>query len=133
VTALDTNIVVAIFQGFDEVFRAVVRFRAEGRIVACPVVFSELLANRERSVVEAFFERGRVGVEWALPLEVWATAGAAYREYAVRRREPGGGEPRRILADFLIGAHALSSGGRLLTLDPGFYRTNFPGLEVHEP
>lgn len=38
--------------------------------------------------------------------------------------------PRRILADFLIGAHALHSGYRLLTLDDRFYRTAFPRLSL---
>ena len=38
--------------------------------------------------------------------------------------------PRRILADFLIGAHALRNGFPLLTLDDRIYRAAFPGLIV---
>jgi predicted nucleic acid-binding protein len=35
-----------------------------------------------------------------------------------------------LLADFLIGAHALENGYKLLTLDGGLYRRAFPGLQV---
>jgi predicted nucleic acid-binding protein len=41
-----------------------------------------------------------------------------------------GTEPRRILADFLIGAHAVVSGYKLLTLDAGIYQTSFPKLKI---
>jgi len=41
-------------------------------------------------------------------------------------------EPRRILADFLIGAHATVNGYKLLTMDAGVYRAGFPRLAVVE-
>lgn len=50
-------------------------------------------------------------------------AGRAFLRY--RRR---GGVRHRILPDFMIGAHALVSGARLLTRDHGFYRDYFPRL-----
>ena len=37
---------------------------------------------------------------------------------------------RRILADFIIGAHALANGFRLLSLDQGLYRVAFPTLAI---
>lgn len=37
---------------------------------------------------------------------------------------------RRILADFLIGAHALVKGYTLLTLDEGMYRAAYPRLGI---
>jgi predicted nucleic acid-binding protein len=38
--------------------------------------------------------------------------------------------PRRILADFVIGAHALRRAYALLTLDDRLYRLAFPRLEI---
>jgi predicted nucleic acid-binding protein len=52
-------------------------------------------------------------------------AGALWREY---RRS--GGQRTRLIADFLIGAHAQVRGSRLLTRDRGFFRRYFIGLEV---
>jgi len=51
-------------------------------------------------------------------------AHAAYRK--------AGGKRERVLADFLIGAHALHEANRLLTRDRGFYRKYFSGLKVLE-
>lgn len=48
-----------------------------------------------------------------------------------RDRTPGG--PRRIAADFLVGAHAVHHADRLLSRDRGFYRLAFQGLEVVDP
>lgn len=62
---------------------------------------------------------------------MWRSAGLAFGGYAQRRRaQPGDPGPRRILADFLIGAHASELGARLLTFDGGVYRAAFPNLEV---
>jgi predicted nucleic acid-binding protein len=61
---------------------------------------------------------------------IWRSAGRAFRGYAERRRkhrDPGG---RRILADFLIGAHAAAHDYRLLTLDVHLYRAAFPTLKI---
>jgi len=59
-----------------------------------------------------------------------ARSGAAFQSYAARRRKQKEAEPRRILADFLIGAHALVSGYKLLTLDARMYQASFPRLAI---
>jgi hypothetical protein len=54
----------------------------------------------------------------------------AFQAYAARRRRHGEAGSRRILADFVIGAHALQNGFRLLTLDDRIYRAAFPTLKI---
>jgi predicted nucleic acid-binding protein len=55
-------------------------------------------------------------------------AGEMYRAYL--RRKSGS---KRVLPDFLIGAHAACHAGRLLARDRGYYRDYFTSLTVIEP
>lgn len=57
-------------------------------------------------------------------------AGRAFQAYALRRRSHGDSGPRRILADFVIGAHALDRDYDLLTMDDRLYRAAFPRLRI---
>jgi len=55
-------------------------------------------------------------------------AGEMYRLYLARN-----GRAKRVLPDFLIGAHAVVHTSRLLARDRGYYRDYFKGLIVIEP
>ena len=44
-----------------------------------------------------------------------------------------GGQRTRILADFLIAAHAQTQASKLLSRDRGFYRKLFPTLVLIDP
>ena len=50
-----------------------------------------------------------------------------------RRFRDRGGRCERVVADFLIGAHALLQCDALLTRDAAFFRDYFKGLKVIEP
>jgi predicted nucleic acid-binding protein len=69
-------------------------------------------------------------VEWEIGERAWRAAGTAFRGYSARRRKQKGAEAKRILADFVIGAHALVNRYRLLTLDAGIYQASFPKLAI---
>jgi predicted nucleic acid-binding protein len=69
-----------------------------------------------------------IGLSWVLAERVWLNAGVRFAAYAQRRRKAHAGAPRRILADFLIGTHAIDVGA-LITYDD-FFRSNFPELRV---
>src|SRR5438270_11989 len=83
-----------------------------------------------RSGDKLLFEDTGIVIDWELREQVWRSAGRAFQAYAERRRKQRDMVPRRILADFLIGAHAASNGCRLLTLDDRLYRAAFPTLAI---
>jgi len=64
----------------------------------------------------------------ALPFDAAHPAGRVHSLYRLR-----GGQKERTLPDFLIGAHALIRGYRLLTRDAIRYRTYFPSLSMISP
>ena len=134
-TALDTNVIVALWDP-DPVLSSAAQSvldaaRNSGVLVACAPVCAELMAYRGRSedFVEGFFRDTTIMRDWNLSIAVWRSAGRAFRAYAGRRRN-GAGAPRRVLADFLIGAHADENGYRLLTLDKHLYPVAFPRLRI---
>jgi predicted nucleic acid-binding protein len=62
-----------------------------------------------------------------------STESAALAGTAWRRYRDAGGPRSRLVADFLIGAHARTHADRLLTRDRGFYRRYFADLAVIDP
>lgn len=135
-TALDSNVIVALLNDDDSLNlraqKALREKRSLGNVAICGAVYAELLAmpGRSETFVDGFCEDAGIIVEWELSEKIWRTAGKAFQDYARRRRKGRSGEPRRILADFLIGAHAAVQGYRLLTLDARIYEAAFPGLAI---
>jgi predicted nucleic acid-binding protein len=134
-TAIDTNVFSALWSNEPSVpslLRSLGVARSEGALLVCPAVFSELHAypGATPGYITAMLEATGVTVDFALLESVWREAGRRYALYAARRRRARGDSPRRILTDFLIGAHAMLQSERLLTLDPGIYRRNFPELKL---
>jgi hypothetical protein len=77
-----------------------------------------------------FFRDTGILVDWTLDEKAWREAGRAYQGYVQRRRSGNGTLLRRILTDFLIGAHAKVRGYSLLTLDQRLYAAAFPALPI---
>jgi predicted nucleic acid-binding protein len=140
ITAVDTNIFVALWSGTAEASaaarKALEHASDAGSLVIAPPVYAELIAapDRTRSAIDTFLHRTQIEVDWTLPQTVWVTAALAYRSYAQRQRaQRGDPGPRRILADFIIGAHAVEFASALLTFDHGVYRASFPALKLLIP
>jgi predicted nucleic acid-binding protein len=135
-TALDSNILVALWDTENalnlKAKSALEAARAAGNLVLAAPVYSELLAypGRTEEFLDSFFAETGIKVDWELNESIWRSAGLAFQSYAARRRKQRGSEPRRIQADFLIGAHALENGYRLLTFDDRLYRAAFPRLAI---
>ncbi len=135
-TAIDSNILVALWNEDDALNtlarKALDAALGRGSLVIAAPVFAELLASPSRgeAFLDAFFRDTGMSVDWELGETIWRTAGRAFQRYVMRRAKQRGSGPRRILADFLIGAHALQNGFRLLTLDDRLYAAAFPRLAI---
>lgn len=136
ITALDTNVLVALWDDDDALNSAALAALdsayERGGLVISGAVFAELMAfpKRTEDFLIAFLTDTQITVDWTSNETIWRKAGRAFRAYADRRRKQRSNGPRRILADFLIGAHAFENGHSLLTLDDAIYRSAFPRLKI---
>jgi predicted nucleic acid-binding protein len=133
ITAVDTNVLLDVF-GADPTFGAASRGALRtaiqmGALIASEVVWAETVA-RFSSEERAAEMLDRLRVRF-VPSDAAAAsaAGQAWRDY----RRDGGARRERIVADFLVGAHALAHADRLLTRDRRFYGARFKGLEILDP
>jgi len=109
-------------------FEALARAGDEGAVFVDQVIYAEVSVGFTR-IEECEWAIEARGVERIpLPWSAAFLAGKAFVDY--RRR---GGPRRSPLPDFYIGAHAAVAGHRLLTRDPGRYRTYFPTVELVAP
>jgi predicted nucleic acid-binding protein len=136
ITAIDTNVIVALWDNEHGLSRsaqtALDSALARGSLVVSAPVFAELMAapGRSAAFLDLFVRDTGLLIDWDLHEAVWRAAGRAFQKHAVARRKRAMPGPQRILADFLIGAHAYVLGYGLLTLDDRLYRTAFPGLQL---
>jgi predicted nucleic acid-binding protein len=132
ITAVDSNVLLDVFAKDAEFATrsasALKRCIAEGSLIACDVVWAETGSwFPDAPSAQSAFSTLRVAYS-PLDAPTALAAGRAWQQY----RKAGG--PRdRIVADFLIGAHASTQADRLLTRDRGFYRTYFAGLTIIDP
>jgi len=134
-TAIDTNVFSALWSSEPSAERATVKLgeaKREGALIISPVVFAELLAYPRATevFVRGFLGATGVSVDYNQEERVWIEMGRRFASYSDRRKKAIGEGPRRLLSDFLIGAHALVQAERLLTLDPKVYRQDFPELRL---
>lgn len=136
IIALDTNVLVALWNSDDALnlraLSALEKAYTLGTLVISGAVFAELLASRGSSEIflHKLLAENEISVDWPVSKDVWRTAGLAYKAYAERRRKSKQEEPRRILTDFLIGAHAAENGYSFLTFDDKVFKAAFPKLQI---
>ncbi|MEX2275040.1 MAG: type II toxin-antitoxin system VapC family toxin [Actinomycetota bacterium] len=131
ITAADSSVLIDLLQDdeYGAASGAALRLALlHGSLIAGEVVWAEVSslfpdtdsANQVLDRLQvAFVPAGRPAAERAA--RIWRP----YRE--------SGGPRSRIVADFLIGAHAMERADALLTRDRGFYREHFEGLTVIDP
>lgn len=135
--AIDTNILLDLVAGDQETAaRAEAVLEDESRrggLVISPPVYAECLAHpgwRQRDI-DVLLRETRIEITWSLTQQTWVRAGLAFAQFAEKRRKGRVDQPRRLLIDFVIGAHALEVGG-LITRD-SFYLKYFPQLRMVRP
>ena len=127
ITAVDTNVLLDILRG-DEQHGPESRDRLRsaydaGAVVVCDIVYAELVpAFDDRALLDGTLREINASLS-PITTDIAYEAGLRWQRY---RR--AGGPRERIITDFLIGAHALSTADAFLTRDRGFYATYFPEL-----
>lgn len=132
ITAVDTSVLLDIFfddPQFSASSAAALRVCiAEGALIACDIVWAET-ASAFPDKKEFLEKMSVLGIRFApMSGESSILAGQAWKHYRLN-----GGKRDRVIADFLIGAHAMKQGERLLTRDRGFYCGYFANLVIFDP
>jgi predicted nucleic acid-binding protein len=133
-TAIDTNILSALWSGeplASTVSEVLDQAATDGGLVICAAVYAELLAHPKAKLdfVDDFLSTTGISIDFEMGESVWREASVRFAKYAIRRRASRGGRAKRLLADFIVGAHALLRADRLLTLDRSRYSGDFPDLK----
>lgn len=134
-TAIDSNVVSSLWSSepsADAIESALINARAGGGLVICAPVFVELLAHplAKPGVMDRFLAKTGIVVDFALDEPIWRRAAEGFGAYAQRRRRSGGDQPKRLLADFIIAAHASLHADQLMTLDARRYTQDFPDVRI---
>ena len=127
ITAVDTSVLLDVFLAdgrYGEQSKGQLRAAYDsGAIIICDIVYAELVpAFRDRAVLDRALRELNATtspVDTAIAYE----AGVRWMRY-----RQAGGPRKRIISDFLIGAHAVAVAQTFLTRDRGFFSTYFPEL-----
>lgn len=133
ITAVDTCVLLDVLTA-DAAFggssmAALERAVSAGSLIVSEIVYAEVAAAFEgdRGRLDAFLADAGAELRESGP-DALALAGAKWKDYLRR-----GGSRRRLLADFLVGAHAQKLADCLLTRDSDFYGERFRDVVVVDP
>ncbi len=132
ITSLDTSVILDILIDDPEFARrseqAIRKARSEGKIIICECVLAEIVpALGKPAVVENLLSDWQIEYS-PLTKESALLAGSMNNNYLKRK-----GPVKRVIPDFLIGAHATLQADRLLARDRGYYRDYFTDLNLWDP
>ena len=127
ITAVDTSVLLDVFASgsphHSQSQAWLIDAYDRGAILVCDVVYAELVpALGDRSSLDRALREINAVVS---PIDTAIAYEAGLRWGRYRQ---AGGPRERIIADFLIGAHALANADTFLTRDQGFYATYFSEL-----
>lgn len=128
ISAVDTSVLLDVFLGDEhhgprsnEWLR---QAYDRGAILICDPVYAELApAFDSREALDEALRKISASIS-PIDTDIAYEAGRRWLRY-----RQAGGPRKRIVTDFLIGAHALATAETFLTRDRGFYATYFPELK----
>lgn len=128
ISAVDTSVLLDLFRtdapNHTQSLHRLLAAYDRGAILVCDIVYAELVPffGDQTPLDTALRE---VNAELSpIDSSIAYEAGLRWMQYRA-----AGGPRNRIIADFLIGAHAVASADAFLTRDRGFYATYFPELQ----
>ncbi len=127
-TAIDSSVILSIYKAEPSGIlwlETLIALRKSSRLVACDVVIAETRPALPSAEVHRQ-QLEKLGVQF-LPINFEAACRAGQMHQAYRT---AGGRRDRMVADFLVGAHALLQADQLATDDVGFMRKYFEPLNL---
>ena len=132
ITAVDSSVILDVLADSGNFTRssedALKTADSDGKLIICDCVLAEIYPSlNDENLFREFLS------DWKLEYipsskESALLAGKYFALYLSRA-----GQNKRIIHDFLIGAHAFSHADRLLARDRGYLREYFTGLQVWDP
>ena len=129
ITFVDTNVLLDIFlpdpKWGEKSKMSLQQAFKQGSLIINEIIYSELSPQfSSKTLLDSTLKTLSIRIV-STDLESAYLAGQIWKEY-----RKSGGKRSRILADFLIGAHAEKHADQLLTRDRGFYKKYFANLLI---